>query len=108
MKKKKKKESNLSVKSAKKAKSLTPKRNSKKHNSIVGGVSEKRRIKESKSICSNNSDLEQLFPNDFSGEKHYQDVITGPKLRKRKSVPRRSPSPIFGKKNSIKKVSVNK
>ena len=72
------------------------------------GASETKKNRKSKSICSNNSDLEDLLPLHYSESKKYTDVIAGPKFRKRRSQPPRSPSPIFGKKASGKKVGVNK
>jgi hypothetical protein len=64
-----------------------------------------RKIRKSKSNCSNNSDLEDCFLEDFSANKNY-NVIVGPGLKKkRKSQPPRSPSPIFGQMNSSKKLS---
>ena len=92
MKKKfKKKELNQSNRSSKRSKSYTPKGMSakKRYNSIIGliGASESKRKLKSKSICSNNSDLEELLPrrHQYSDFKNYNDVIAGPRLKKRRS-----------------------
>ena len=49
------------------------------------GASETKKNRKSKSICSNNSDLEDLLPLHYSESKKYTDVIAGPKYRKRRS-----------------------
>jgi hypothetical protein len=75
---------------------------------MIGLTGESKRNRKCKSICSNNSDLEELLPKHYSESKNYNDVIAGPRFRKRRSQGTRSPSPIFGKKASGKKVNVNK
>jgi hypothetical protein len=63
-----------------------------------------------KSFISNNSDIQNIFRgHDMSAEKIYGEVIAGPgdfdmyrshPVQKRKSMPPRSPSPIFGRKKT--------